>query len=310
VIIHKDDPIDVIIIGGGPAGLTAGIYAARAGLKTIIIERALPGGLITTTEKIENYPGFPDGIAGQELGSKMEEQAKKLGINFIYGSVTKVTSTKKSKKVEIDGKSYETKALIISTGTTPKKLGIPGEAELMGRGVSYCAVCDGPFYKGKQVMVVGGGNAAIEEALFLSNIAAKVSVVHRRSTLRADAVIVTRANLDPKIYFIWDSNLEEIRGDKNVKEAVVKNVKTGKSVNLSVDGIFIYVGTDPNTAFLEDLLKLDKNRFIITDEEMKTSVPGIFAAGDVRGKPLRQVATAVSDGAIAAVSAKKYLDNE
>ncbi|MCX5750645.1 MAG: thioredoxin-disulfide reductase [Candidatus Saganbacteria bacterium] len=317
VIVHKDEPTDVIIIGGGPAGLTAAIYATRAGLKTTIIERALLGGMITTTGKIENYPGFPEGISGQELGQRMEEQAKKLGANIVYGSVSKISNGSKNKKVEIDSattdghdKAYEAKSIIIASGTSSKKTGIPGEKKLTGRGVSYCAVCDGPFYKDKQVMVIGGENAAIEEALFLSNIAAKVFVVYKKSTLNADSVLATRANLDPKIYFIGDSVLKEIHGTQKVTEAVIKNLKTGQASTIPIDGIFFYAGSAPNVSFFGELIKLDKDGFIITDEDMKTSVPGIFAAGDVRAKHLRQVSTAVADGAIAAVSAKKYLDNE
>ena len=308
IIVQSKGSLDLIILGGGPAGLTAGIYAARLGLNTLLIEKTLIGGSVSTIDRIENYPGFPEGISGIELAKHFEAQAKKFGLDIYFGTAVKVKNEKSKKTVIIDGKVFTSKALIIATGTEPQKLGIPGEDKFRGRGVSYCAICDGPFYKDKRVAVVGGGNSAIEEAIFLTKFAKLVTVIHRRDELRADKVIELQAKSNPKIYFIWDSKIEEIKGVDKVSEIVLSNVKTGKKSTIECDGLFIYIGYSPNTAFLGGLLKLDEEGFITTDKNNMASIPGIFAAGDVRSKELRQVVTAVSDGAIAAVSARNYIE--
>jgi len=298
---------DLIIIGGGPAGLAAAIYALRFQINTLLIEKMVLGGLASTAYQIENYPGFPDGISGLDLCQKMTEQAQKLGLKVMWGNVVKIKNNKSHREVLIDGKALSAKAVIIATGSEPTKLGIPGEEEFRGKGVSYCATCDGPFYRDKDVMVVGGGNSAVEEALFLTRYARKVSIVHRRDELRADKILVEKARNHPKIYFFLHSIPEKIIGEKMVSEVVLKDLLAEKTIRVPVQGIFVYIGSNPNTKFLKGIIKLDEKGFILTDEKMTTSVPGIFAAGDARAKSLRQVVTAVSDGATAANSAREYL---
>lgn len=302
---------DVIIAGGGPAGLTAGLYTSRARLKSLLIEKGFPGGQIITTEWVENYPGFEEGISGIELGQKMERQARRFGLEIIQGSVSEVSLRNKIKKILLeDGRAYEAKALIIATGANPKPLGIEGEERYRGRGVSYCATCDGAFFKGKDIAVIGGGNSAVQEAIFLTKFAGLVYIVHRRDELRATGILQERAFANPRIRFIWNSIVEKIYGEDTVSALYLRNVKTDEPSTLNVEGVFIYVGYIPNTGFLKGLVKLNKNNYIITDEAMSTSEPGIFAAGDVRAKPLKQIATAVGDGAIAAYSAEKYIEEE
>lgn len=300
---------DLIVIGGGPAGLAAAIYAGRNRIKTVVIEKLVLGGQASNAYFIENYPGFPDGISGQELGRKMTEQANKLGPQVIWGNAVKLkTSDKQQFEVQVDGQTIKGKAVIIATGSENQKLAVPGEEEFRGRGVSYCATCDGAFYKNKNIMVAGGGNSAIEEALFLTRFAAKVSVVHRRDELRADKLLAERATGHPKIYFFWHSAIEEIKGEKFVKEAILKDLTTGKKLIVPVDGIFVYIGSKPGSDLVKDLVKLDEQGYIITDDKMKTSTEGIFAAGDVRQKNLRQIVTAVADGAVAAESAREFIE--
>lgn len=305
----EDDSLyDLIIIGGGPAGLTAGIYAGRARLKTLIVEKALLGGQASLIDKIENYPAFPNGISGGEFSQKLEEHCVNLGVQIIYGGSLNFGLEGEIKIVELDNKVYKARTVVVASGTKAKKLGIPGEEKFRGKGVSYCAVCDGAFYKDKKIMVVGGGNTAVEEALFLTRYASSISVVHRRNKLRADKIIAERATSSPKIFFIWDSVLEEILGGEKVSEVILRDVKTGKKTLVKTEGIFIYVGSLPETEFIKDYIKLDENGYVITDEDMQTSAPGIFAAGDVRHKSLRQIVTAASDGALAAMSVVKYLE--
>lgn len=299
---------DLIVIGGGPAGLAAAIYALRSRINTLLIEKMVLGGLASTAFQIENYPGFPAGISGLDLSQKMTEQAQRLGLKVWWGNVIKVKNNKKHREVHVDGKIVSAKAVIAATGTEAAKLGVPGEEEFRGKGVSYCATCDGPFYQGKNVMVVGGGNAAIEEALFLTRYAAKVAVVHRRDELRADRILAEQAKLHPKIYFFWHAVVEKIVGGKAVTEVAVKDLAAGKTIHVPTDGIFIYIGSKPNTEPVRGPVKLDENGFILTDEKMKTSAAGIFAAGDVRAKSLRQIVTAVSDGAVAANSAREFIE--
>lgn len=311
ILIEKKDRPDLVIIGGGPAGLTAGIYAKRMGLDVVLFESALLGGTLAIAPQIENYPGFPGGITGMGLSEAFKDQAKALGLTIKWGTVKHIEVKGSKKVVHYDEDSFiSTRALIVATGAESKKLGIPGEKEFLGKGVSYCATCDAPFYKDKKVIVVGGGNAALEEAMFIANFASRVTVIHRRDALRADRVLELRARSKPNIYFVWDSEVEKIEGKDYVGSVAVKNIKTNKKSKIDADGIFIYIGSNPNVSFLSGILKQDEKGFIVTDEEMRTSVPGIFAAGDVRVKPLRQVVTAASDGAIAAASAHKYLEEQ
>lgn len=299
---------DLAIIGAGPAGLSAAIYGARARLSTVVIEKMYPGGQAAITDVIENYPGFTEGISGSELAEAMKKQAEKFGAEFLNGEVQKIERQGEKFVLHLKKETVEAKAVILAMGALARKLGVKGEKEFTGRGVSYCATCDGAFYMDRKVMVVGGGDTAIEDALFLTHFASRVIVVHRRNELRATKILQERAFNNEKIEFIWDSVVEEIKGTDAVQEVVVKNVKTGEIKSVPVDGVFIAIGWDPNTAVVRDLVKLNEKGYIITDENMETGVPGLFAAGDVREKSLRQVVTAVADGAIAAVSAEKYLE--
>jgi len=276
---------ELVIIGGGPAGLTAGLYAARAGLNAVLIEKIVPGGQVIVSDWIENYPGFPEGISGPDLVQKITEQVKRFDLNIESNEVVSVT------------------------GAFPKKLGVPGEDTFYGKGISSCATCDGPFFKDRIVAAVGGGDTAVQESLFLTKFAKKVYLIHRRDRLRAEAILQKRALSNEKIEIIWDSVLTDISGLTNVENITVQNVKTGDKKRFSVDGCFIWVGTIPNTKFLADSVKLDEYGFIVADLNMETSVPGVFAVGDVRNTPLRQIATAVGDGAIAAISAENYIEN-
>ncbi|MBU0686747.1 MAG: thioredoxin-disulfide reductase [Candidatus Margulisbacteria bacterium] len=308
IIVSKSSQIDLLVVGGGPAGLTAGIYGARAGLKVLIVEKALLGGQVSSTFMIENYPGFPNGIAGQELTQQMEAQARRLGVETSWGNVSQIKPGKNSFTTYVDDKQIKSKAVIIASGADSKKLGVAGEDHFRGRGVSYCAVCDGPFYKDKNIMVVGGGNAAIEEALYLTRFAAKVQVLHRRNKLRADKMLELRARANSKIFFVWNAIIKEITGEEKVTEVLVEDTQTKKNRKVKCDGIFVYIGSSPNTEFIKDTIKLNKAGYIKTDAKLQTSVPGIFAAGDVLDKRLRQIVTAAADGALAAQSAKDFIE--
>ncbi len=305
---HKKEAVDLAVLGGGPAGLTAVIYARRAGLKTLLIEKMVLGGTASTAFQIDNFPGFPEGISGMELAQRLSSQADKLGNNIIWGNATALKSKNKHFEITIDGKTIQAKAVILATGSESKRLDVPGEEKLRGRGISYCATCDGPFYKDKNIAVVGGGNGAIEEALFLTRFAKKISIIHRRDELRADKILADRAKADPKIYFFWHSAVQEIKGENKVESISIKDVQNDKTLNVSIDGIFVYIGSRPNSSIAKDLIKIDKNGFIVTDNNLQSSVAGIFAAGDVRQKSLRQIVTAAADGAIAAESARKYIE--
>ena len=304
-----DNTYQLIIIGGGPAGLSAGLYAARARLSTLLIERAIPGGQIINAELVENYPGFPQGISGAELGSLLEQQAKKYGVEIIMAEVESIEVGGEEKIVNSSEGRYSTKALIIAGGSEYSKLGVSGEEALRGRGVSYCATCDGAFFNNQVIAVVGGGNVAINDALFLTRFASKVIVIHRRDQLRATKILQERAFAQPKIEFIWDTVVESIGGDNQVGELGLRNVKTGVESKLEVTGVFVAVGLRPNTGYLEGALALSPEGFILVNDQMETEVPGVFAAGDIRAGSARQVSCAVGDGATAAISAERYLSS-
>ena len=305
----KSVDYELVIIGGGPAGLTAGLYAARGGLNVILIEKIVTGGQVIITDWIENYPGFPEGISGLDLVQKMTEQVKQFDLNIENNEVVSVDFSEPVKKITLNDKTITSHTIIIATGASPKKLGVPGEDIFYGKGISSCATCDGPFFKDRIVAAVGGGDTAVQESLFLTKFVKKVYLIHRRDKLRAAAILQKRALANEKIEMIWDSVLTDISGLTNVENITVQNVKTGDKTKHSVDGCFIWVGTIPNTQFLGDSVKLDEHGFIIAGLDAETSVPGVFAAGDVRNTPLRQIATAVGDGAIAAISAENYIEN-
>lgn len=306
----SDATYDLVIIGGGPAGLTAGMYATRARLKTLLIEKMAPGGQIMITDWVENYPGFPEGLTGADLSFKMAEQAEKFGLEIDYNEVEAIRPEGPVKEIVLADKTLTCRTIIIATGASPKKLEIPGENALYGRGVSFCATCDAPFFKEKSVVAIGGGDTAVQESLYLTKFVEKVYLVHRRDKLRATKVLQERALGNDKIEFVWDSVAKEIQGgDDGVSGVVVENVKTGQTRNIAADGCFIWIGIEPNGDFIKDTVARDAYGFIIANEKMETSVPGVFVCGDVRNTPLRQVATAVGDAAIAAVSAEHYLEN-
>ena len=295
---------DLVIIGGGPAGLTAGIYAVRYGLDTVVIEKEVLPGQIAATDLVENYTGFT-AISGPELMQKFKEHAESAGVKIESAYVSLVRSETEKKVVVTDNGNFEAKAVIIATGANPKKLGIPGEDELLSKGVSYCATCDAPFYKGKTVMVVGGGESALTDALILSNIAKKVYIVHRRDKLRASTILQQRVSKKGNIEVIWDTIPEKIEGKAKVENVVLRNLKTENVYGMPVDGVFVYVGIRPNTEFVN--VQKNSSGFIVTNEKLETSVAGIYAAGDCRNTPIWQVVTAVADGAVAAVFAHEYI---
>jgi len=303
---------DMIIIGGGPAGLTAGIYAARASMDVILIESTFSPSLITITDWVENYPGFPEGIGGFDIVEKFRQQAVNCGLKSAFGDVSGIV------RESVDGypvwkviadEDYFAHAVIFATGPNHAKLGCPGETEFTGKGVSYCATCDGPFYRDREVVVVGGGDTAVQEAIFLTKFASKVTLVHRRDSLRATAVLRERAMANEKIVFELDSIVESVYGDKLVEGIVLKNKKTGTNKNLRTDGVFIFTGLIPNTQLLKGIAELDANGYIIVDGDMRTTAPGIFSCGDCNKKLLRQVVTACGDGATAAFSAQHYVED-
>ncbi|MGB2706264.1 MAG: thioredoxin-disulfide reductase [Candidatus Omnitrophota bacterium] len=303
---------DVVIIGAGPAGLTAAIYASRARLKTLVVESFTTPGQAVTTAGIENYPGFPEGLSGFELIERFKKQAVKFGTEFKTDNVKGLKECKeegkKAWRVKLDTESIVSLSVIIASGASPKKLGIPGEDKFRGKGVSFCAVCDAAFFKGKNIAVVGGGDTALEEALFLSGFAAKVTLIHRRDRLRATKILQERAFANKKIEFIWNSIPAEVLGKEKVKAVKIKNTKSGEEKEIPCEGFFIFAGYEPNTAFLKGVVELDKNGYIVSDDDMKTQEDGIFASGDARKKLLRQIVTATGDGATAAHSARMYVE--
>ena len=298
---------DIVIVGGGPGGLTAGLYGSRAELKTLVVEKYLPGGQIANTEDVEDYPGF-EHISGAELAQKMADHAKKFGLEIISDLVENVHCRGEIKVVKTAEREITAKAVIIATGGSPNLLGVPGEKEFSGKGVSYCAICDGAFFKGEIIAVVGGGDAAVEEAMFLTKFGSKVVLIHRRDELRAQKIIQTRAFANEKLEFIWDSVVEEIRGDTRVRSVTLKNVKTGETSNLDVGAVFVFVGFVPNSNIVRESVRKSEAGYFITDEKMETSIPGIYAIGDVRQQLVRQITNAVGDGTTAAVAAQKHIE--
>lgn len=300
---------DIAILGAGPAGLTAGLYAGRGGLKAAIIEKMMPGGLVANTERIDNYPGFPEGISGFELAQRMEQQAKKFGAEILSAQADSVSAQDKYQLIKLsDGSTVKSRALIIATGAFPKTLGVPGEKELLGKGVSYCAVCDGAFFKNQPVAVLGGGDSAVQEAIYLAGLASKVTIIHRRDALRAADSIQKIAVANKKIDFAWSKDILAIEGSGQVSGVRVMDKETMKEEVISVFGVFIYVGYKPNSDLVKGIVKTDEQGYIITNNNMATSVPGIFACGDIRQKLVRQISGAVGDAATAAIAAQQYIE--
>ena len=305
----KSVDYELVIIGGGPAGLTAGLYAARGGLNVILIEKIVPGGQIIITDWIENYPGFPEGLSGPDLVQKMTEQVKRFNLPIENNEVVSVDFSEPVKKITLNDRTITTHAIIIATGASPKKLGVPGEETFYGKGISSCATCDGPFFKGGIVAAVGGGDTAVQEAIFLTKFVSKVYLVHRRDELRATKILQERAFENDKLEIVWDSVATGVEGFFGVEGVKIKNLKTNEEKTIKADGCFIWVGILPNTSFLNDCVKTDDAGFIQTNAKMEASIPGVFAVGDVRDTPLRQVSTAVGDGAIAAVCAEHFIES-
>ncbi len=299
---------DLIIIGGGPGGLTAGLYGARANLRTLVLERYLPGGQLANTELVEDYPGF-ESILGPDLAAKMEAHARHFGMELQMSEVTEIRLEGDDKVVVTDEHTYRAKALIIATGGSPVLLGVPGEKEFAGKGVSYCAICDGAFFRNQVIAVVGGGDAAVEEACFLTKYGSRVIVIHRRDKFRAQKIIQKRAFENPKLEVVWDSVVTSISGGEKVEKVHLENVKTGARSTLDVGAVFVFIGFHPNNRLLPAGVEMDENGYIITDARMQTSIPGIFAVGDVRQQLARQVTNAVGDGTTAAIAADKYIES-
>lgn len=300
---------DIVIIGGGPAGLTAGIYTTRALMKTLLLEKIAPGGLVITTEKVENYPGFAEGVNGYELMEQMIKQAGKFGLETISEEAIGISQKDKIFHIKTAAREYQALSVIIACGTIYRNLGVEGEQAFTGRGISYCATCDAPLFRNKEVVVVGGGDAAIEEALFLTKFVKKIYLVHRRDKLRASAILQERAKQNPKIEFIWNSAVNRVYGKSKIEKVTIRNVLDNSEQELNIDGIFVFIGFETKTVFLKDFVELDKEGYVVTDYEMKTSRSGIFAAGDVRSNALRQIITACGDGARAAVSSQHFVEN-
>ena len=301
---------DVVIVGAGPAGLTAAIYASRGRLKTAVLERNMAGGQIALTDLVENYPGFPEGISGFDLSQKMKEQAEKFGAEMheIEGVSELRADPQGGYVVVTDREELRARAVILAPGVEPRRSGIPGEAEFIGRGVSWCATCDGALYRGRTVAVIGGGDSAVEEGMFLTKFAEKVYLVHRRDELRAAPIAQERAFANPRFEFVWDSIPKRIDGSEMVEDLEVENVKTGERSKLPVNGVFMYIGQIPNTEWLKGTVDIDEYGYIVTDGLLRTELPGVFACGDARANPLKQIVMAVGEGALAAVQAERYLD--
>ena len=307
----KDNPIkDVIIIGGGGAGLTAALYTSRARLSTLLLEKLTPGGQIALTDLVENYPGFPEGITGSEISQRMEDQAKRYGTEVIYEEVTGLAKKEGHFFVRTNGdQAFESRSLILASGASFRTLGVPREKELTGRGVSYCAICDGAFFKEKELVVVGGGDSALQEGLFLTRFATQLSIVHRRDKLRASPILQERALQHPKIKFIWNTVVTEIVGEKKVEGVKLQDVSTRQVRDFKTDGVFIFVGHEPNTGFLKGFVAFDEKGYVKTDEHLQTSLPGVFACGEIRVGAVKQLVSCCGEGCEAALSAQSYLEN-
>jgi thioredoxin reductase (NADPH) len=305
-----ETPVNVLILGSGPAGLSAALYAARAELAPIVLTGMEHGGQASLTYTVENYPGFPEGIGGQEMVEKFQKQAEKFGARIEYDTAVEVDLAQRPLRVKTYNTTYLAKALIITTGATSRHLQVPGETGFTGRGVSYCATCDGYFFKEKDVVVVGGGDSALEEGLFLTRFANSVTIIHRRDSLRAGAVLQNRAFTNPKMRFIWDSVVDEILGDETVRAVKLSNLKTGEKTELPIDGVFIFIGHTPNTQLFEGKLEMEEGGYLVTDRLMRTSVPGVFAAGEAADPHYRQVVTSAGMGAAAAMQVNHYLDSQ
>lgn len=301
---------DILIIGGGPAGLAAGLYAARGNMKTVILEKLIPGGQLNNTQDVENYPGM-DHMTGPEISRAMEEQTKRFGCEIVTScNLTKVNLSGETKLIESDKGTYSAEAVIIATGSEHRKLCVPGEKEYAGRGVSYCAICDGAFFKEKDLVVVGGGDSAVEEGLFLTKYAKQVTIIHRRDKFRAEKIIQDRAFNNPKINVIWNTTVPNVLGNgNNVTGVKLKNVLTNEEKTFPCDGVFIYIGLEPNTELFKGQIEMDKANRIITNEKLETNIPGVYAAGDVRETPLKQAVTAAADGSLAATMAINYVES-
>jgi len=306
----RRDTFDVVIVGAGPGGLTAAVYASRARLATVVVERNTAGGIMAITERIENYPGFPEGISGFELAEKMKRQAAQFGADLreIVTVAALDRQADGSWVVVTDDERIHTRAVILAPGVEARKLGVPGEAEFLGRGVSYCATCDGALYRDKTVAVIGGGDSAVEEGLFLAKFASDVYLLHRRDELRAQKIAQERAFANPRLHFVWNAQVRRINGEEKVEGVDYQDVHDKTVTTLPVDGVFFYVGQIPNTAFLRGLVELDQGGYILTDDRLMTSQPGVFALGDARAGRIKQIAWAVGEGALAAIEAEKYLD--
>ena len=300
---------NIIIIGSGPAGLTAAIYTARADLKPLMIEGYQRGGQLMLTSDVENYPGFPDGVLGPEMMEIFRKQAERFGTRFVTQDVTQVNLKKQPFVVEVGTEKFTAKAVIVSTGASARLIGLPNEKRLMGKGVTTCATCDGAFFRGMEVAVVGGGDSAMEEALFLTKFATKVTVIHRRDKLRASKIMQDRAFAHPKLKFIWDSAVEEVLGEKEVEGLRLKNLQTGETNTLKVAGLFVAIGHDPNTQLFKGQLEMNTNGYLLTHDGTKTNLPGVFACGDVQDHVYRQAITAAGSGCMAAIDAERYLES-
>ncbi len=301
--------VDVVIIGGGGSGLTAALYTSRAKLSTVLFEKLTPGGQIAVTDLVENYPGFPEGVLGPEIAVKMEEQAKRYGTEVVYEEVKSLQKSGGGFEVKTSSTNYLAKSIILASGASFKMLGVPNEKELTGRGVSYCATCDGAFFKQKEVVVVGGGDSALQEGIFLTRFATKVTVIHRRDKLRASPILQERAKQNEKIAFIWDTVIEKIEGQKKVEGVVLKNLKTGQTQNFRTDGVFVFIGHEPNSKFLQGFIQLDDHGYVVSPQNSAvTSVPGVFAAGEIRAGAIKQLVAACGEGCEAALAAQAFIE--
>jgi len=299
---------DVMIIGGGGAGLTAALYASRANLSTILFEKLVSGGQIASTDQVENYPGFTEGISGSEIARRMEAQAVRYGTQIIYEEVKSLSRTGDIFEAVSAEASYAARAVILAMGASFRMIGVPKEKELTGKGVSYCATCDGAFFKGKKVVAIGGGDSALQEGIFLTRFSDRVTIIHRREKLRASPILQERAKMNPKIGFIWDTVVDRIEGDKKVEAVLLRNVKTGEVQKISTDGVFVFIGHDPNSGFLKDFVMLDEKGYVVTDGSLATSLSGVFAAGEVRKGAVRQLVSACGEGCAASLAVQSFLN--